>query len=176
MGEKMGQLQTTVFLERHLKLGAKMVEFAGWNMPLHYKPGIIQEHLVVRRRAGLFDVSHMGRFVFRGSGVLAFLQHTLTNNAAALEVGESQYTIIPNSNGGAIDDAYLYRFFEDEYLLVVNAANRQKDWEHFLRSLEKFGQVEMQDRTQELAMLSLQGPLSKGILTRIVDSCSYPSP
>jgi len=176
MGEKMGQLQTTVFLERHLKLGAKMVEFAGWNMPLHYKPGIIQEHLAARRRAGLFDVSHMGRLVFRGSGVLAFLQHTLTNNAAALEVGESQYTIIPNSNGGAIDDAYLYRFFEDEYLLVVNAANRQKDWEHFLRSLEKFGQVEMQDRTQELAMLSLQGPLSKGILTRIVDSAQLPEP
>jgi len=169
-------MQRTVFYDRHLGCGAKIVEFAGWEMPIQYSQGIVHEHLMTRKASGLFDVSHMGRFVFRGSGALAFLQHTLTNNAAALEVGESQYTIIPNSNGGAIDDAYLYRFFEDEYLLVVNAANRQKDWEHFLRSLEKFGQVEMQDRTQELAMLSLQGPLSKGILTRIIDSSQLPEP
>ena len=101
-----------------------MVEFAGWQMPIQYAGGIIAEHLATRRHAGLFDVSHMGRFVVGGPGALAFLQRVLTNNAAALEVCEAQYTIIGDEAGGAIDDAYLYRFSADEYLLVVNASNR----------------------------------------------------
>jgi aminomethyltransferase len=92
-------------------------------MPLHYEPGIVQEHLLVRKTAGLFDVSHMGRFRFSGSDALGFLQRMLTNNAAALQTGQSQYTLVPNENGGAMDDAYLYRLVPDEYLLDVNAAN-----------------------------------------------------
>ena len=118
----MEQLRKTVFYDKHLEHGAKIVEFAGWEMPIQYSKGIVHEHLATRKAAGLFDVSHMGRFVFRGSDSLAFLQHALSNNAAGLEVGESQYTFIPNNTGGAIDDAYLYRFYKDEYLLVVNAA------------------------------------------------------
>ena len=172
----MKQSHKTVFYDRHVSLGAKMVEFSGWNMPLQYGTGIVREHLTTRKRAGLFDVSHMGRFVISGKEVLVFLEHVLSNNAAALKVGESQYTIIPNDRGGAIDDAYLYRFVDDEYLLVVNAANREIDWEHLQSALKKFGQVEMVDRTQELAMLSLQGPLSKDILLSIVDSGHLPEP
>src|SRR5210317_2375981 len=125
----MEQLHKTVFYEKHVSLGAKMVEFGGWDMPVQYEAGIVQEHLKTRKQAGLFDVSHMGRFIVSGSEALAFLQHVLTNNAAALEIEESQYTMIPDESGGAVDDAYLYRFWADEYLLVVNASNRQKDWQ-----------------------------------------------
>ncbi len=111
-----------------------------------------------------------------GAGALRFLQHVLTNNAAALEPGESQYTIIPNAEGGAIDDAYLYRFFADEYLLVVNASNRVKDWDHFQTILPDFPDVELTDRTEDLAMLSLQGPLSKKILLELIEDGRLPEP
>jgi len=112
-----------------------MVDFAGWQMPLMYPTGVLAEHLATRRTAGLFDVSHMGRFTFRGAGALAFLQHVLTSNAQALDVGQAQYTLISTETGGAVDDAYLYRFVPDEYMLVVNAANRRKDWDHLQAQL-----------------------------------------
>ncbi len=153
-----------------------MVEFGGWEMPLQYGPGIMQEHLVTRKQAGIFDVSHMGRFIIRGNEALAFLQYTLTNNAAGLKVGQSQYTLIPNAQGGAIDDAYLYHFVEDEYVLVVNAANREKDWLHFQAILKTFPQVEILDQTYSLSMLSLQGPLSKEILSGLLTSGHLPEP
>ncbi len=172
----MTALLRTVLCDRHAALGAKMVEFGGWQMPLHYPGGILEEHLATRRRAGLFDVSHMGRFVFRGAGALAFLQHALTNNAEALEPGMSQYTLIPNERGGAIDDAYLYRFDEAEYLLVVNAANRRKDWEHFRGLLGRFDKVELEDRTDAIAMISLQGPRSKDILSKAMEDGALPEP
>jgi len=172
----MEQLLKTVFCEKHVGLGAKMVEFGGWLMPLQYESGIVQEHLDTRKKAGLFDVSHMGRFSISGPGALDFLQHVLTNNAAALEIEEGQYTMIPDEDGGAVDDAYLYRFVEDEYLLVVNAANRQKDWKHMQTFTDRFGRVDIADRTMEMAMLSLQGPLAKEILTGIVDGGSLPEP
>lgn len=166
----------TVLHDRHISLAARMVEFGGWNMPLHYAGGIIQEHLATRKTAGLFDISHMGRFVIRGPGTLDFLQHALTNNAAALEPGRAQYTIIPDPTGGAIDDAYLYRFVEHEYLLVVNAANASKDWAHFQSHLSDFEKVELIDQTDQVAMISLQGPLSKDILTRVLSSGQLPEP
>jgi aminomethyltransferase len=132
-----------------------MVEFGGWEMPLQYPAGILQEHLATRKGAGLFDVSHMGRFTIRGSHSLAFLQHALTGNAAALTPMRAQYSMIANEIGGAIDDCYLYRFHDDEYLLVVNAANRKKDWDHLERLRAGFPETEMTDKTKELAMLSL---------------------
>jgi aminomethyltransferase len=92
----MKQLLKTVFFDRHVNLGAKMVEFGGWDMPLQYESGIVQEHLSTRRQAGIFDVSHMGRFIIGGPHALDFLQHVLTNNAAALDIEEGQYTMIPN--------------------------------------------------------------------------------
>jgi aminomethyltransferase len=118
----------------------------------------------------------MGRFILRGQGALEFLQHVLTNNAAALDPGMAQYTIIPNQAGGAVDDAYLYRFFEDEYLLVVNAANRQKDWDHFQKLLPGFPEVEIEDATSRLTMIALQGPEARRIIGEVFPSGPYPEP
>ena len=144
-------------------------------MPIQYPSGIISEHLATRRNAGLFDVSHMGRFKVQGAEVLPFLQHMLSNNAAALNVGESQYTMIPDENGGAIDDAYLYRFVENEYLLVVNAVNRKKDWDHLFKHGKAF-RIELSDITTEMAMVSLQGPFAKEILSVLIRPMNLPEP
>jgi len=174
----MSDLKRTVLYDRHVALGAKIVEFGGWEMPLFYPAGIVEEHLGTRKGAGLFDVSHMGRFVVRGGGALRFLNHVLTNNAGALDmrmVG-AQYTLIPNETGGAVDDAFLYRFSHDEYLLVVNASNTEKDWDHLRRALHGFPDVELINRTPEIAMLSLQGPESRRILEGTVHSGSLPEP
>jgi len=173
----MSELERTVFYDRHVALGANMVEFAGWEMPVWYA-GIIEEHLATRKGAGLFDVSHMGRFIVRGAGAVKFLQHVLTNNAEALDIRErgAQYTVIPNETGGAVDDAFLYHFVEDEYLLVVNAANRQKDWEHLQSFLKDFDDVELTDRTKEIAMIALQGPMSRDLLGEIIQSGPPPEP
>ncbi len=172
----MSSLHRTVFHERHRELGATMVDFGGWDMPVQYKKGVVQEHLATRRHAGLFDVSHMGRFIIGGGDALPFLQRVLSNNAGALEVGESQYTIIPDENGYAIDDAYLYRFFEERWLLVVNASNRGKDWAHFQAQAARFGDLELEDRTFDMSMLSLQGPASKEMLIRLMDAGALPIP
>ncbi|MBW1869866.1 MAG: glycine cleavage system protein T, partial [Deltaproteobacteria bacterium] len=174
----MNQLQRTLFYDRHVAAGAKMVEFGGWEMPVMYPTGIIREHLATRKGAGLFDVSHMGRFIVRGKGALKFLQHTLTNNAEALDIRTTgaQYTLIPNKTGGAVDDAYLYRFKEDEYLLVVNAANRDKDWKHLQTLLSETSEVELLDQTKEISMLSLQGPKSRQILQNVISIGELPEP
>ena len=167
-------LQQTILHDRHLALKAQMVDFGGWDMPIQYPAGILQEHLATRKRAGLFDVSHMGRFRVAGRGALPFLQRVLTNNAAALAVGKSHYSILANANGGAIDDAYLYRFTDGEFLLVVNAANRQKDWNHLQTALAEFADVALEDQSEALAMISLQGPESLRILTPLIESGSLP--
>ena len=172
----MSELHKTVLHQQHVGLDAKMVEFGGWEMPIQYPEGIIKEHMATRRSAGIFDVSHMGRLYFKGNDALPFLQYVLTNNAAALEVGESQYTLIQNEAGGAIDDAYLYRFKADEFLLVVNASNREKDIAHFKQHLPKFDDVDMIDRTFEVAMISLQGPESRSIMENLVNEGFLPEP
>jgi aminomethyltransferase len=160
---------TTVFYQRHVEAGAKITEFSGWHKPLQYPTGIMKEHLATRKQAGLFDVSHMGRFIISGEDALPFLQYALTNNAASLDVGLAQYTMIPTETGGVIDDAYLYRFFEDEFLLVVNAGNREKDWAHLEHIRQQFPGAKMVDRTHEMAMLSLQGPYAKDILAPLIE-------
>lgn len=174
----MGDLHRTVFHDQHKALGAKIVEFVGWEMPILYPAGILNEHLATRKRAGLFDVSHMGRFIVRGAGALKFLQHVLTNNAEALDIITvgAQYTFIQNETGGAVDDAYLYRFVEDEYLLVVNAANLEKDWDHCQAIVKNFDDVELMDLSEKIAMLSLQGPKSREILEGIIESGPMPEP
>jgi len=174
----MSQAQRTLFYERHGALGAKIVEFGGWDMPIQYPSGTVKEHLATRKGAGLFDVSHMGRFIVRGRNALAFLQHVLTNDAEALDgkpIG-AQYTIIPNRTGGAVDDAYLCRFHKEEYLLVVNASNRQKDWEHLQARTAAFGDVELLDHTEQMVMLALQGPTSQDLLEQVVESGRLPEP
>lgn len=126
----MSELKRTQLYDVHVAAGAEMVDFGGWEMPIQYPGGIIAEHLYTRQVCSLFDVSHMGRLLVEGPERKAFLQHVLTSNVAALDVGLAQYCIIPNENGGAVDDAYLYMFQEDNYLLVVNAANTEKDLAH----------------------------------------------
>ena len=172
----MDSLARTPLFSKHVVLGAQMVPFGGWEMPVQYPTGILKEHLSTRRGAGLFDVAHMGRFIVSGDGALPFLQHVLTNNAAALEVGQSQYTLIPGDDGSAIDDAYLYRFFADHYLLVVNAANREKDWRQLQAAARSFAAVELTDQTANITMLSLQGPGSKAILQAMTGSDGLPEP
>ena len=172
-------MKRTPLYDEHLKCSARMVEFAGWDMPVQYPAGIVEEHLSVRRRAGLFDVSHMGRFLITGSDPLPFAQHVLSNNAAALEPGKAQYTMIPDDGGGALDDAYLYRLDEAgdrEYLLVVNAANRDKDWQYLQSHLSEFSGVKLQDCSDRLAMLSLQGPQSRRILIDLFGETALPEP
>jgi aminomethyltransferase len=175
---RMEQPERTVLYEHHKALGAQMVEFGGWEMPIQYPSGVVEEHLSTRKRAGIFDVSHMGRFVVRGANAVPFLQHVLSNNVEALDLRPTgaQYTLILNETGGAVDDAYLYRFDESEYLLVVNAANRRRDWEHLQRHLKNFDGVELSDRTEEIAMVALQGPLSRRLMAEVVQSGRLPEP
>jgi len=173
----MVELLKTIFYDRHVALSATMTDFGGWNMPLNYPRGIIEEHLQTRKSAGLFDVSHMGRFIVRGKNSLLFLQHILTNNAAALEVNQAQYTFIQNANGGALDDAYLYKFSPNEYILVANAGNQLRDWEHLSHIAKRYtGGVEVEDKSIEIAMLSLQGPKSKEILNSLLEEGKIPEP
>jgi aminomethyltransferase len=168
----MDQPERTILYDRHKALGAQMVEFGGWDMPLQYPSGVVEEHLSTRNAAGIFDVSHMGRFLIRGANALPFAQHVLTNNAEALDLAPTgaQYTLIAAETGAAVDDAFLYRFVEGEYLLVVNAANRRKDWDHLRLHLHRFEGVELIDRTYDMAMFALQGPKSRGLLEAVVES------
>ncbi len=172
----MPELFRTALHSCHLEAGAEMVDFGGWHMPLHYPAGIVAEHLATRKHAGVFDVSHMGRLVIRGSSAVDFLQHVLTNNCAGLLPGESQYTLISTETGGAVDDAYLYRFEEDKYLLVVNASNREKDLKHLARYRDRFPDLSIRDITAETVMISLQGPTSKHILYPLLESGYLPDP
>ncbi len=171
----MTALKRTVLYDNHVKSGAKMVDFGGWEMPVNYKSGIIEEHIYTRKKVGIFDVSHMGRFVISGMEAAKFLQYVLTNNVFALDLKQAQYTMIPNEKGGAVDDAYLYRFYEDEYLLVVNAANAEKDWEHLTQEIAKFD-ARITNKSEELAMISLQGPDSKNVLSKLTGSVYLTEP
>jgi aminomethyltransferase len=171
-----GELLRTPLYDRHRELGAQFLAFGGWEMPLQYPGGIVREHLACRSGAALFDVSHMGRLAVRGADALPFLQHVLTNNAAGPDVEEAQYTLLPTETGGAVDDAYLLRFVEDEFLLVVNAANREKDLAHLAAHLAHFGDAELADRTRQTAMLALQGPRSRELMESIIEAGRLPDP
>ena len=168
-------LQTNLY-ERHILLGAKIVEFGGWLMPLNYTNGIISEHLNTRKFSGIFDVSHMGRFIISGKEAVSLLQKVLTNNAEALKVGESHYTLIQNEKGCVKDDAYLYYFRQNEYLLVVNASNRVKDWKYFKEQSKNLNDIVLYDATLVIDMISLQGPKSKEILLSALSEGNLPEP
>jgi aminomethyltransferase len=168
-----GPLSTTVLHGWHVAHGARMVPFGGWDMPVQYGSGILREHLATRREAGLFDVSHMGRYRVRGAGAQAWLCEVLTNNAAALAPGQAQYTLLANEQGGAIDDAYLYRLDAHDFLLVVNASNRDKDWT-WLQGQLPAPDVSLEDASEALAMIALQGPRSAAMLATLVPQTVWP--
>lgn len=159
-----------------MESGGKLVDFAGWEMPIQYLSGIIVEHLTTRKSAGLFDVSHMGRFSICGSGATAFLDYALTNHAGGLELHNSHYTIITQPDGGAVDDAWLYRFDNEGFTLVVNASNKDKDWRHLQAIAKSFKDVVLEDKSETLAMLALQGPKSEAILATLLTGGSLPAP
>ena len=158
----------TVLHAWHVAAGAGMHAFGGYDMPIQYQ-AIVPEHLATRRAAGLFDTSHMGRFRVTGAGAVPFLQRALTNDAEALVApGQAQYTLLADETGGALDDAYLYRLADDEYLLVVNAGNRAQDWEWLQQLCQGMSRVEMVDDSERLAMIALQGPAAEAILTDLL--------
>ena len=168
------KLKRTALYPWHKEHGGQMTELAGWEIPLVYQESILGEHLCTRKYGGLFDISHMGRFLIHGEDATSFLQYVLTNNVFALEHGMAQYTLIQNEWGGAIDDAYLYRLdegnlpSESRYLLVVNAANKEKDWNWFLDHKKRFRGLIIEDKSEEIGMIAFQGPLTKGVLEKIV--------
>lgn len=148
-------MKTTPFTEKHISLGAKMHEFAGYNMPIEYS-GIIDEHLTVCNAVGVFDVSHMGEFWVKGPNALAFLQKVTSNNVAALIPGKVQYTCFPNEEGGIVDDLLVYHYEPEKYLLVVNASNIEKDW-NWCVSHNTEG-AELENASDHMAQLAVQGP------------------
>jgi len=174
--ESVPQAKRTPLNAWHKANGARMIDFGGWEMPVQYSPGIIQEHLRVRKCGGLFDVSHMGRFRIKGKDKRSFLHHVLTNNCYALDPWQAQYTIVQNERGGAIDDAYLYRFGLEDLILVVNASNREKVWNHFQNEAGSFSDLTLIDETETLAMIAFQGPLSKQILEGLLEGGRLPEP
>ena len=140
----------------HEKLGAKMVSFAGFNMPVQYE-GVTAEHLTVRESVGVFDVSHMGEFLVSGENALALIQKVTSNDASKLEIGDAQYSCFPNKVNGIVDDLICYRIKEDQYLLVVNASNIEKDWNWISKYNEEFG-ADLRDLSDEYSLLAIQGP------------------
>ncbi|MFS8640943.1 MAG: glycine cleavage system aminomethyltransferase GcvT, partial [Symbiobacteriaceae bacterium] len=158
-------LKRTPLYELHLKQGARMVPFGGWEMPVQYT-SVIEEHRAVRQAAGLFDVSHMGEFEVRGPEALDLIQLVSTNDAAKLAVGRVQYSLMCYENGTVVDDILVYRLDEHRYWLVVNAGNTRKDWEWIRAAQERAGfrNVELIDRSDEIALLALQGPKAEEIL------------
>jgi aminomethyltransferase len=155
-------MKNTPFTRFHEKAGAKMVPFAGYNMPVEYV-GINEEHLTVRNRVGVFDVSHMGEFWVTGPNATKFLQHITSNDVTALYDGKIQYSCFPNGKGGIVDDILVYRFTSEKYLLVVNASNIDKDWNWCVNNLEKFGMKEgkeLVNASDGIAQLAVQGPFA----------------
>ncbi len=156
-------MKHTPLIEEHRVHGAKLVDFAGWEMPIQYA-SVIDEYQTVRSAAGLFDVSHMGRITVSGPGSLAYLQRMTTNHVAALALGQAQYSMVCNEKGGIKDDIFVYRTGDAEYLLCVNASNREKVVAWLYEHRTAAGRCEIEDRTAALAQIAIQGPVSRDIL------------
>ena len=160
-------MKTTPFTDVHIALGAKMHEFAGFNMPIEYT-GIIDEHMTVVNGVGVFDVSHMGEFWVKGPNALAFIQSVTSNDASVLPIGKAQYTCFPNDKGGIVDDLLVYHYEPEKYLLVVNAGNIAKDWDWCV-SHNTVG-AELENSSDRTAQLAVQGPKAVEVLQRLTES------
>ena len=160
-------MKNTAFTEKHIALGAKMAEFAGYNMPISYT-GINDEHATVRKNVGVFDVSHMGEFVLKGENALDLIQRITSNDAAKLKVGQAQYSCLPNEEGGIVDDLLVYCIEENKvYMLVVNASNIEKDWNWIAK--HNTNNVEMHNISDKTCLLAIQGPNATKILEPLTD-------
>ena len=166
-------MKTTAFTKYHIAAGAKMAEFAGYNMPIEFT-GINDEHLTVRNGAGVFDVSHMGEIWVKGPHALDLLQRITTNDVAKLYDGKVQYSCMPNGRGGIVDDILVYRIDAETYLLVVNAANTEKDWAHICEQGKAFGMEaghgkQLYNASDEICQLAVQGPSAMKIVQKMCD-------
>lgn len=157
----------TPLYEEHVRLGAKVIPFAGYLMPVNYPAGIVAEHNAVRQRAGLFDVSHMGELEIRGGDALGLVQQVVTNDVSTMTIGQCQYSVITQEDGTAVDDCIVYRF-PDHYMIVVNASNQDKDREWIRKFAPRFG-TQVIDRGPETALLALQGPAAQKIFESLTD-------
>jgi len=164
-------MKHTPFTGFHIDAGAKMIPFAGYNMPVEYT-GINKEHITVRKGVGVFDISHMGEFLVTGPEALRFLQFITSNDVSALYDGKVQYSCLPNGQGGIVDDLLVYRFNKEKYLLVVNAANIEKDWNWCLKNAEPFGLKpgeNLINSSDHIAQLAVQGPLALKAMQKLTD-------
>ena len=160
-------MKSTAFTEKHIALGAKMAEFAGYNMPISYT-GINDEHAAVRKNAGVFDVSHMGEFILKGEKALDLIQRVTSNDAAKLKAGQAQYSCLPNEKGGIVDDLLVYCVEENKvYMLVVNASNIEKDWNWIQK--HNTDKVEMHNVSDKTCLLAIQGPNATKILQPLTE-------
>ena len=171
----MGELKRTQLFDVHVNSGATMVDFGGWEMPVQYPTGIVAEHLYTRHTCSLFDVSHMGRLLIEGPDRIKFLQHVVSSNVMGLDLNKAQYCIIPDEDGSAVDDAYLYSYEEDNLLLVVNASNTDKDLAHFEKYLKDFD-CTIKNITADYASIAVQGPKSKDMLTELAGGQTLTEP
>ena len=161
-------MKNTPFTEKHKALGAKMAEFAGYNMPISYS-GINDEHQAVRKNAGIFDVSHMGEFILKGEKALDLIQRVTSNDASKLTAGKAQYSCLPNNEGGIVDDLLVYCLEENKaYMLVVNASNIEKDWNWI--SSHNSGNAEMHNISDKTCLLAIQGPNAAKILQALTET------
>src|SRR6478672_7724227 len=160
-------MKNTPFTGKHIKLGAKMAEFAGYNMPISYT-GINDEHAAVRSNAGVFDVSHMGEFILKGENALDLLQRVTTNDVSKLTAGKAQYSCLPNYTGGIVDDLLVYCIEDNKvYMIVVNASNIEKDWDWITQFNDK--KVEMHNISDKTCLLAIQGPSATKMLQPLTD-------
>jgi aminomethyltransferase len=163
----MGDMKRTPLYEEHLSLGAKLVPFAGFSMPVQYPTGIRREHEAVRSAGGLFDVSHMGEFLVQGPQAMAFVSYATSNDPSRLAVGQVQYSVLCLSSGGIVDDLLVYRLGDQNLRLVVNGANMAKDWKHLTGLSEGFD-VRLEDESDRVGLLALQGPAAQAVLQPLV--------
>lgn len=159
-------MKKTALYDKHVQLGAKMVPFAGYDMPVSYT-GIIAEHQTVREHMGMFDVSHMGEFVLKGKGAADLIQRVTSNDVSKLEQGDAQYSCLPNGKGGIVDDLLVYKLGDEEYMLVVNASNIEKDWNWIAQY--NSAHVEMKNISDQTALLAVQGPKAAKALQALTD-------
>jgi aminomethyltransferase len=162
-------LRRTALFDRHVAAGAKMVDFAGWEMPVQYV-GVREEHMAVRGACGIFDVSHMGEIETSGPNALELLQRLLSNDVAKIAIGGAQYSVLCREDGGVLDDLFTYRLDIDRYLTVTNASNHVQDLAWFRTHAEGLPDVSVEDRIDDWAMLAVQGPLAREIVQAISDS------
>lgn len=161
-------MNKTSLYDKHVSLGAKIVPFAGFEMPVQYS-GVTEEHFAVREKAGIFDVSHMGQFFIEGATAKDLLQYVTTNDLNLLENGKAQYSCLPNGNGGIVDDLIIYKMEDEKYFVVVNASNIDKDWNHIQKYNEKFG-AKMTNLSDETSLIAIQGPKATEILQKLTET------